>query len=261
MDIEELKNYISDLSNQDNFDVLKSEAEGLLQNGTVSEISALLNFLSDKLNAQAKIVEAKNPQMYEQYESYWALLAFNAFIGMSGPDQDNLLRHRMLYAIQKGFSPDILTYKYFSFYDSQEFISSLFRNFEKSLELNEESLGTNPIDIDGRKFLPQVKYWLQDYSKFPTTSAKRGSIDRLNYINKSQNPRFLTQGQRQQLLLILKLYDDFINCEPPVIKVKPMQSRPAPVSPAPARSAMNNGFPQTIDIQQKLEELNQRTTK
>jgi hypothetical protein len=84
------------------------------------------------------------------------------------------------------------------------------------MEDNSEQFGSQPIEVEGRRLLPQLKYWLLDYAKFPSRVAKRGPVERLNYVNQSPNTKALPQGQRELLLRILKLYDEFLNPDIPM---------------------------------------------
>lgn len=229
-----------------------------INSGEISEKRELLDFLSKFLAKFAKDIAEKFPEIYDQLQTGWLQLAFSGLVGLPSEDQDNLFQKRLLAAIQKGVEPETITKQFYSFFESEEFIKELFHHFAQDLEQNTESLGSLPIEVEGRRMLPSVKYWILDYSKFPSKEARRGAVERLNYLTQSPNVRQLTQGQRQTLSKILKLYDDFLSGELSVAarnqQAQSANSRDVEgirVQAEPIRS------PQ-VDIQKKLEELKRR---
>ncbi len=248
MELSDLKENIKTFSTQDELDLLRVYAEDLLFAGDIYEIREFLDYFSELLNKFGKNIETKNPELYDRLQSYWVILAFKAFMGLESNDQINLLQTRLLYAIQKGFEPDRLIKDFYDTFELDDSIKEMFRSFSKALEQNTEQFGSAPIVFEGRKLMPALKYWIQDYAKTPSKTAKRGSIERLNYVNQSINARPLTQVYKQQLLKILKFYDDLNNSERPMVKAREPQSAvPVPRATAPR-----------INIDQKLDELKQR---
>ena len=94
--------------------------------------------------------------------------------------------------------------------------SNLFAGFSQLVRQNTEQLGSGSVEVGGVKYLPQLRYWLLDYAKSPSQSARRSSIDRLNYVNTSPNARQLTQPQRAWLLEVLKLHDALASVDRPL---------------------------------------------
>ncbi|MDB4940404.1 MAG: hypothetical protein JWO40_829 [Candidatus Doudnabacteria bacterium] len=233
------------------FKKIEFEIKDVLLSQNFSYIEELLDFINGVLQSKGSEIEAKFPQLYESYQNYWVKLAFATFVLLESVDQDSLLKTRFLNAVNEGINPDDLIKQFYNFYESDEFVKQVFRSLAVDLEQNTEQFGAMPIEIEGRKMLPTLKYWIMDYSKFPSKVAKRGSIERLNYINQSSNTRSLPQMQRQTLLRILKFYDDLNNAERPVVQANRNRSRAIPVG-------QRMDIKSQIDIQKKLDELKTR---
>jgi hypothetical protein len=211
MYLDELKTEIGDPLSDEGFQLLCEEAESQIENGYIADQMDLVNYISQLLSDKSSQLVKTNPKRYEELQRYWVLTAFAAFIGYAQDDKNNLLQRRILFAIQKGLDPQSLLDQYYSVFKSEEFIQETFRVFAHDLEENTETFGSTPITVEGKRMLPQLKYWILDYSKFPSKVAKRGAVERLNYVNNSPNAKALTQGQRDVLLSVLKLYDEFMN--------------------------------------------------
>ncbi len=272
MELTDLQENLTNLSSARDAGIISIYVEDLLNDaGDLNEIKEFLDYFSEKLNLEGRAIETANPTLYEKYQSYWVLLAFKVFSAIESADQENLLKTRFLSAIQVGFDPEQLIRDYFSNYQNMELIQETFKAFAKNLEQNNEQFGNIPIEIEGRKLLPTLKYWLSDYSKFPSKVAHRGSIERLNYINQSVNTRALPQTQRQLLLKILKFYDDLINPTRPIPKIQPPAGFTRPIAKTPdidfrppqIKLAKPPQMPQHIgiDIDKKLDELKTRPHK
>ncbi len=283
-----LKNYITTLNNPDTLELLEGYKDGVMQQLSYDEHLDFASFLSGFLVKEGAVMEKQDPKMYSAYQLMWYDCVFPAFPALSADDQHNILSQRIMSAISLGAETDNIMLSYFKHGYSLQDASTIGRNLAKELEQNDETLGTAPIMIQGRRFLPAIKYWISDYANFPSQSGRRGSIDRLNYINQSQNVRPLTQIQKQNLLKVLKLYDSFLNPEPPPLTgeqaifaglgrsapiparpstFRPVQSRPSaqPVAPrqqqpAPVRqpAASFMGHRASVDIDSKLQELRNR---
>ncbi|GAC1413395.1 MAG: hypothetical protein NVSMB66_5260 [Candidatus Doudnabacteria bacterium] len=239
------------------FSLLEEDFKDILLTENTSYAEEALNYVNEILQKRGTEIENKFPQLYDRYQFYWVKLAFIAFPLLETVDQGNLIKSRVLFAVQNGLDSDRFLRNYYSLFESDEFVKNNFREFAKSLEQNDEQFGKMSIIVDGRKMLPTLKYWILDYSKFPSKVARRTSVERLNYINQSVNTRALTQTQRQTLLKILKLFDDLINGERPITQVN-SKGRVLDVdfTPAPAPPEQIKKFP--IDIQKKLDELKNR---
>jgi hypothetical protein len=211
MTLDEIKQIIGDPASDEGFEQIQLEAEDLLQTGSISDQMDFANYLAGILADPVIGLATKDPKRYDDIYRYFALLSFTAFLAYSPQDKINLLQKKILYAIQKGFDPDILLKQFYTFYESPTFINDIFHSFAKYMEDNTEQFGSQPIEVDGRRMLPQLKYWLLDYAEFPSRVAKRGPVERLNYVNQSANTKALPQGQREILLRVLKLYDEFLN--------------------------------------------------
>ncbi len=214
MSLPEIKEYLQNLSSAESLESIKLQADGTVIAGDPAEAEEFLKALSQSMSEQGATIQSVNPQMYDQYEVIWTLLAFKAFPVLASDDQENLLRSRLLFAIQNGFNPDNLVNEYFLDYDDTV-VKNKFSVLVKNLSLNTERLGVNPVEVEGKKYLPELRYWIQDYAKFPSKTPKRGSVERLSYVNQGGNVRSLTQVYRQSLLKVLKFYDDLINSERP----------------------------------------------
>ncbi|MEK7652236.1 MAG: hypothetical protein AAB351_03520 [Patescibacteria group bacterium] len=215
MRLSDIQEYFLNLSSADNFEAIKLQADGVIQAGDPADAEDFLNLLSKSLAAQGNTVQSTNPQMYDQYEAMWTLLAFKAFPTLNSDDQENLLKTRFFFAIQNGYNPDAIVNEFFLDYQDDSVVKNKFGIFVKYLLSNAERLGSNTVEIEGKKYLPELRYWIQDYSKFPSKTPKRGSVERLAYINQSGNVRSLTQVYRQALLRVLKFYDDLVNVDRP----------------------------------------------
>ncbi len=246
------------------FSTLENELEQVLLTESLAYAEEYLNFLNSLLEQKGSEIEAKQPALYDQLQTYWVKLAFLAYIFLETGDQGNIMKTRLLFSIQHGYDPNQLLKITFNLYDSDEFVKGLFQDFAKNLEQNTEQFGTQPVEIEGRKMLPTLKYWIQDYSKFPSKVSKRGSVERLNYINQSVNTRSLTQVYRQQLLKILKFYDDLLNAERPIVQINHNQSRSMPARTSQLVPTMDFAPPairpvgSPVNIQQKLDDLKNR---
>jgi hypothetical protein len=247
------------------FQKIEMEIKDVLLSQNLAYIEEILDYLSEVLQNRGSEIESKSPQLYESYQKYWINLAFSSFVSLEVADQENLLKTRIFFAIEHGYDLNDLLKQFYSFFESDEFIKEIFRSFSKDLEQNSEQFGTMPVEFEGHKMLPTLKYWIMDYAKFPSKMSKRGSVERLNYINQSTNTRSLTQIQRQNLLKILKFYDDLLNGERPVVQVNKSRPRistpevqqkpPSPVTaPRPPSPIVSN-----INIQKKLDELKMRS--
>jgi hypothetical protein len=75
--------------------------------------------------------------------------------------------------------------------------------------------------------------------------AKRGPVERLNYVNQSPNTKSLPQGQRETLLKVLKLYDEFLN---PNIPVRYSQASPYNNSSSENQSAAQSAADRSSSI-------------
>ena len=277
MDIERFKQLVQDPSSQEGFENIQAEAEALLEFSDLNERLEFIEYLSEVLGQQGKSIQQKNPEYYDRYQYFWLMLVFNSFVGLSQEDQENMLKQRLLSAIKVGFDQDEILTQYYDMYSTEEFISEQAKHLALQLADNLETLGAAPIEIDGKKFLPQLKFWILDYSKFPTKIAKRGSLERLNYVNVSPNTRQLTQVQRQQLLQVLELYDQFLNppgftrtsSQPKKVRVEPKpEPIPEPVeekvvvseAPKPVPSVPKIEKP-AVNIDEKLEDLRRKVSK
>ena len=265
MEVTELQTYIKDPLNPDDFQVIKNECEDLIRLGDPEECKDLANYIGGILQEFAPRLQAQ-PQLYDLYQAYWHRLAFKAFVSLPLNIKTDLLQRRLLFAISKGFDPDHLIQKYFEAISDPQSLRAALTNFIKPLEQNTETIGSNPLVVGEQKYLPQLKNWILDYSKFPSLNARRGSIDRLNYVNQSQNVRALTQNQRQALLKVLKFYDDLLNpesssfdssvVEQPVEAVQ-FQTAVPQAQPQPQQLSQIQRPPQ-IDVNKKLQELKSR---
>ena len=277
MDIERFKQLVQDPSSQEGFENIQAEAEALLEFSDLNERLEFIEYLSEVLGQQGKSIQQKNPEYYDRYQYFWLMLVFNSFVGLSQEDQENMLKQRLLSAIKVGFDQDEILTQYYDMYSTEEFISEQAKHLALQLADNLETLGAAPIEIDGKKFLPQLKFWILDYSKFPTKIAKRGSLERLNYVNVSPNTRQLTQVQRQQLLQVLELYDQFLNppgfirtsSQPKKVRVEPKtEPIPEPVeekvvvpeAPKPVPTVPKIEKP-AVNIDEKLEDLRRKVSK
>lgn len=225
MEIEELKNLIKDPTKPGDFQIIRDEAEQRIASGTTQDNLEMMDYLSDIISNYGSALSARLPQAYDSYQALWTLAGFAGFIGLQSAVQESLLQKSIFFAITKGLNTDSLLQQFYNFYESDDFIKETFRILLNSLQQNTEVLGANSIETEGKKFLPQIRYWIMDYSKFPTKAAARTAVERLNYINQSPNCRQLTQVQRQSLLSLLKLYDDFIKAQPPVSEKQQVAGR------------------------------------
>jgi hypothetical protein len=214
MDIEDgIKLFFKSLIDQQSIDFIDLQFNDLFHDKEAADSAYLADFLSEQINKTPSLA-ANYPELYDYYQMVINLLSFKALPILKAVAQHEMLQKRLLYAIQKGYNLDEAIKRFFEMHE-QGIVANLFHSFVADLQQNSEALGTQPIELDGKRLLPQIKNWILDYSKFPSHSAKRGSIDRLNYLNQSPNVRSLTQGQRQQLSKILKAYDDFVNADNP----------------------------------------------
>lgn len=244
---------------------IEEEIQDVLLTEHIGYAEEALNFLNAMLQARGQEIESKFPNLYDKYQAYWVKLAYLCFPVLQSADQDSLLSTRLLTAIQNGFEPDHFLADYYNLYESDDFIKQNFRNFIKNIEQNNEHFGTAPVEIEGHKLMPTLRYWIQDYSQFPSKVAKRGSVERLNYVNQSQNTRVLPQSQRQLLLKVLKFYDDLINAERPLQYAKPNPAMDFAVAPRPKMDIRAGSREESKDrgvfIDKKLSDLKTRSTK
>ncbi len=274
MELIDLEESLKNLTSPRDAEIVSIYVGDLLNGaGDLSEIKEFLDYFSEKLSLEGSAIETANPTLYEKYQSFWILLAFKVFSVIESADQQNLLETRFLSAVKAGFDPEDIISEYFATYQSTALIRSSFKVYARYLEQNIEQFGSIPIEIDGHKLLPTLKYWISDYSKFPSKVARRGSIERLNYINQSINTRSLPQIQRQILLKILKFYDDLINPERPITKLRPSQplknlkaayqSPDMDFKPPSIKLAAPLRLPEIpkLDIDKKLDELKTRAPK
>ncbi len=251
--IKYINTLIDTLKDQGNFLALQSYAQGFLDSNVAENCVALADFISGKLQQEGSQIQQQDPKMFNAYQLMWYSLIFRGFISLSPEDQANILQSHLLYAVQIGADLDQALANYFAWQYPLKKIQEIFRDFAKHLEQNSETLGTIPITIEGRRFLPSIRYWLMDYARTPSKVARRGAVERLNYVNQSANARPLTQVQKQQLLKILKFYDQLLNPEAP-----PRQSLRTSNFELENAGAMP---PPSVNIDQKLRDLRVRTGK
>ena len=213
--ISELKDQVQNPISNEGFELIRQEAEDQIASGYIVDQIDLVNYISQILVDNGPELTSKNPKLYDEFQRYWVLLAFAAFPGFAPGDQSNLLQKRLFFAMQKGFNPDDLLREVFFLYESYEYIKEIFTVYARDLENNTEGFGTLPIEVEGKRYLPQIRYWILDYEKFPSHIAHRGTVERINYIDQSQNTKPLAQGQRQILLKLLKFYDDLVYANMP----------------------------------------------
>ncbi len=262
MEFDYIEPFLSDLNSQEAIDIVKNYTDDIVLREDVSDAQDFLELFSKVLAVQGASIERTNPQLYESYSANWAMLAFVAFMGLGQEEQENILRTRLLFAIQKGYDPSKLIFSYFNYIINDDVVSKYFKSFAKEVEQNNEQLGQVPIEIEGKRYMPEIRFWIQDYSNFPSKVAKRGSVERLNYINQSQNTKSLTQIYKNQLLKVLKFYDSLINIERP-INMQPIEdSRIVENRSRVIRSATPPQVESTIapisNIDQKLQDLRTR---
>jgi len=273
MEISDLQAGIKNPLAPEDFAFIKNECEEMIRIGSPEECKDLANYIGTVLQDYSGQLQA-NPQMFDTYQAYWHRLAFRGFINLPANIKSDLLQRRVLFAVSKGFDPDYFIFKYFDVIGDSAQVRNIFAGFVKLLEQNTETLGGASLTIEDKKYLPQLKNWILDYAKYPSLNARRGSIDRLNYINQSPNVRALTQGQRQVLLRVLKFYDDLLNPEQPAlvqdqedpvydVVPRPKQNAEVPgqfAVPVPKPPAEVFGAdPGKIDIDRKLEDLKNRS--
>ncbi len=260
MQASDLSQFITDPSSAQDAQLIREQTEDILLYGDNVEKQEYLALLSDILAKNGTKLENGNVQLFDQYQGLWVRLAFGSFINLSTADQNNLLEKRLLFAIENGLEPSDLLKDFYSYYEDESVVSGLLKALSRSLEKNDETLGNAPIEIEGKRYAPAMKYWILDYSKFPSKSAHRSAVERLNYSNQSPNTRQLTQVQRQSLLKFLKLYDDLVFAERPVTAkrkvfsdidlVRKMPVTAAPVSNGPATATTILPTPQNAQPQE-----------
>jgi hypothetical protein len=211
MEVEDLKSLINDPSADADADMICIEALDVLDNGEDWEKAKLADFLSELMMTDGAKIAKANPQAYDDYQYYILALALSTFASLSEDDQATLLKQRMLAAVGYGIDLNVIPEQYYELYYTEESVANAFKEFSDLLMQNQESLGAAPLEIDGKKYLPQLRYWILDYTKFPTKVAKRTALERVNYINTGYNTRQLTQIQRSHLVEVLSLYDTLVN--------------------------------------------------
>jgi hypothetical protein len=250
-----------------NIGQLKIDIADTLWNGTLADHQDCADQLMAYLTgADGQALARADAQQYDGLVKQWTLLSFGAFTILKADEQQNLLKTRLLVAIQAGYSAEDFTRAHFDMYESDEFLAPLFQSYSQLIRQNTEQLGSGSVEVAGTKYLPQIRYWVLDYSKAPSQSARRSSIDRLGYVNASPNTRQLTQAQRSWLLEVLKLYDLLNAVERPAEVERPGKKSTA-ASPATAQPIVVMTPPQapptpqpdlpTI-IDQKLDALEHR---
>jgi hypothetical protein len=220
MDIDDVKSFVEDPLQEYEHDLLTAEYEALLTDGTAWERRKFVDYMSELLAADGPRLQSGNPEYYDDYQNYWLITALNVITYFPPEDREAIVARSIFAAVKRGFDPDDLLEQYYVEYASERFVAEQFASLLKGLKANQEPLGSAPIEIEGRKYLPQLRYWILDYTRFPSKVAQRGSLERLNYVNTSTNARQLTQVQRQYLMQVLKFYDDLNNPKAPRGKVE-----------------------------------------
>jgi hypothetical protein len=228
-------------------ETLQYFGDDLLQNGDDGECQDFVGIIAPLLQQKGVQIERVNPDVYKLYEKYLLLASFKGFLSINDSIQESLIQKKVLAAVQLGFEPDDLITAYQNSFSTPEFIKQEFDRLAKNLEKNTEQFGSTPIELGGSRVLPLIKNWLADYNHLPKQNSSRGSVERLNYINQSQNTRQLTQTQRSLLLKILEFYDDLLNPQVPETKTSSNSEIP------------NEAPPVVSSIDQKLEALKNRT--
>src|SRR5258708_2114795 len=127
-----------------------------------------MDYLFEVISNFQKGMNQNSQALYSKYDSFRILLAFSSFAVLDPQDQEDLLKTRILSAIQNDFNPGDISKQFFIFFESENFIRDSFKLFAKNLEQNIEKLGDNTLEIEGKKYLPQLKNWILDYIKYPT---------------------------------------------------------------------------------------------
>lgn len=152
-----------------------------------------------------------------------------------------------------------------------------FKGYKKSfsgdmlaaLEGNTETLGSENLVMEEKKYPPTVHNWIQDYiQSLPRSISARSTFDEIQYIRSSKNVLPLPEQEKAILLEIVKLHNWFLS---PVVNEKEVrryeteqemakekayaeaETVSAPyIEPVPQRPV--------IDIDKKLQELKKKTT-
>ena len=219
-----------------NLEKIKVDVDDALWNGTMADRQDAADELMAYLTGEGQSMARSDAKEYDQLVRQWVLLSYRAFVVLPLDEQQELLKTRLLVAVQSGYHVEEFTDAYFDMYESDDFLAPIFSDYANMVMQNIEPIGFSSVEVEGAKYLPQVRYWVLDYSKSPSQSARRTSIDRLNYTNSSLNARQLTQIQRTHLLEILKLYDLLVVCERPAPKNDTSNGASSPERTAPPQA-------------------------
>ena len=189
------------------FDSINAEFDSLYSTTDFGDQVEFAYAIENMLRTKAPDMPQKSPKLYDAYLGFATLLKFRSIMLLSTKEQADLFQRKVLYALQKGLTVQTFITPFSWYYENPKTRDTELKNLLELYKNNLEKLGAMPLEIEGTKYIPQLKNWLLDYIKFPTLSARRGSVEQINYLNKSPNTRQLTQSYRQLLLEALNLFD------------------------------------------------------
>jgi hypothetical protein len=149
------------------------------------------------------------PQIVEQCRGVYIQLLFLQLHGLASERVLSLVKDNLSEAVAiEGYDLAEKILDHMDFIQIPEERLTFAENLLRALEGSSSEIGLNYLVVMGREVAPTIGNWIKDYKEFPSPVADRSSIEELNYIDHSPNPKRLDSRLQKQLLMILGLYDE-----------------------------------------------------
>src|SRR6266481_4613587 len=129
MEIQELKTYVSNPADPEQFLTIENEYYEQIRFGNLYECKQLADYIAEVLQLYGESMQRKSPEMYDKLQTFWHRLTFKCFLTLQSPEKSDLLQKRLYYAITKGFEPDELLGRYFDFFGDKDILRGIFAPF------------------------------------------------------------------------------------------------------------------------------------
>ncbi|MDD4901193.1 MAG: hypothetical protein PHS62_03760 [Patescibacteria group bacterium] len=213
INLEKLENVskitLEDLSNPDILDRLKMIAVETDIRGSLNQAYYLSQELI-KLLSNNKDFAQIDPELFKAYQRLIVYLKFLCLISQPLNDIEDLFKKHLLLAIREEIELKVRLKLIFLINSDEETGDKIRLAIIKALEANEEKIGKENLagSVDGLPIYPYIKNWLRNYiSFFSAEKEERGELEQVTYLGQNQNVKQLSQGEKEILTEVIKLYD------------------------------------------------------
>lgn len=215
--------------------------------------------LEDMLLSQYPELKMQNPNIYQSYQRLVGLLKFVNLSARGTEQISELVEKYLLDAMLTGIPVNKKFDEVLDIYDDEMFGGVIAETLGKAMLKSTGNIGNKQIiRPDGKNVSSFIGNWLSDYNQSALYSLpageKRGAVQRITYVNKSQNTHGLSDDDRKLLLHVFELYDWLRYGASFTVKetLQPMLRQPVPRPPV--ASIMSKPAPvhgQDLDVLKK----------